>query len=63
MSRTSGASDLVELKVKILGNSPKAIRVKNLKDESVWLPCSQVEDNGDGTITLPEWLATEKELI
>jgi hypothetical protein len=28
----------------------------------VWLPKSQVENNGDGTFTLPEWLATEKGL-
>jgi hypothetical protein len=25
-----------------------------------WVPKSQVEDNGDGTFTMPEWLAIEK---
>lgn len=29
----------------------------------VWLPKSQVENNNDGTFTMPEWLALEKELI
>lgn len=29
----------------------------------VWLPKSLAEDNGDGTFTLPEWLATEKGLV
>lgn len=29
----------------------------------VWLPKSLVESNGDGTFTLPEWLAKEKGLI
>ena len=29
----------------------------------VWLPKSQVEQNPDGTFTMPEWLAIEKELI
>jgi hypothetical protein len=29
----------------------------------VWLPKSLVENNGDGTFTLPEWLATEKGLL
>jgi hypothetical protein len=28
-----------------------------------WLPKSQVEDNGDGTFTMPEWLAKEKGFI
>lgn len=31
--------------------------------KKVWVPKSQVEDNGDGTFTMPEWLALEKELI
>lgn len=30
---------------------------------SVWLPRSQVEINDDGTVTMPEWLALDKELI
>lgn len=25
-----------------------------------WVPKSQAEDNGDGTFTMPEWLATDK---
>lgn len=29
----------------------------------VWVPKSQVEDNGDGTFTMPEWLAMEKGFI
>jgi hypothetical protein len=31
--------------------------------QEVWLPKSQAEHNGDGTFTLPEWLAMEKGLI
>lgn len=27
------------------------------------VPKSQVEDNGDGTFTMPEWLAKDKEFI
>lgn len=30
---------------------------------AVWLPKSQIEVNDDGTVTMPEWLAHEKELI
>jgi hypothetical protein len=29
----------------------------------VWIPKSQCESHGDGTYTIPEWLAREKELI
>jgi hypothetical protein len=29
----------------------------------VWVPKSQVEDNGDGTYAIPEWLALEKGFI
>lgn len=28
-----------------------------------WVPKSYVEDNGDGTYTMPEWLAKEKGFI
>lgn len=33
------------------------------REEWIWLPLSQIEDNGDGTIAMPEWLAHEKGLI
>jgi hypothetical protein len=38
------------------------------KREAVWLPLSQIEINDVtagqiATITMPEWLATEKELV
>jgi hypothetical protein len=29
----------------------------------VWIPKSQVENNNDGTFTMPEWLALEKGFI
>lgn len=29
----------------------------------VWVPKSKVEDNEDGTFTMPEWLAMEKGFI
>ena len=28
-----------------------------------WVPRSQVEDNGDGTFTMPLWLAKEKGFV
>ena len=32
-------------------------------DEPAWVPKSLVEDNGDGTFTMPEWLALDKGII
>jgi hypothetical protein len=31
--------------------------------KEAWLPKSMVEENDDGTFTMPEWLAHEKGLI
>ncbi len=28
-----------------------------------WVPKSKVENNGDGTFTMPEWLAIEKGFV
>ncbi len=33
------------------------------EETPVWFPKSQIEDNGDGTWTFPEWLAIEKEIV
>ena len=32
-------------------------------DQEVWLPKSHVEENGDGTFTIPQWLAEEKKIV
>jgi hypothetical protein len=64
-------SDVVDLSVVLLRQTERAILVNETEDnsaQSVWLPKSKVEfdDVTLGTITtvtLPEWLATEKGLI
>jgi hypothetical protein len=55
-------SDLVDLELQKTAETDSAFRVHDGKI-FVWLPKSQCEDNNDGTFTLPEWLAKEKELI
>jgi len=35
----------------------------NDKEIQWWVPKSIVEENGDGTYTMPEWLAIEKGMI
>lgn len=58
----SGESDLLDISAEIKGETDKAWR---LYDGSVteWVPKSQVEDNGDGTFAMPEWLALDKGFI
>ena len=33
------------------------------REKYFWLPLSQCQENDDGTVTMPEWLALEKGLI
>lgn len=33
------------------------------REKWFWLPRSQIEIDGEGTVTLPDWLAREKGLI
>ena len=69
---TSHKSDLIEVACKIVRSTDKAVGVSDgtmdmdlgdRKEKIFWLPKSQIEINYDGTITMPEWLATEKGLI
>lgn len=55
-------SNLIDIAATVRGESEKAWR---LYDGSVteWVPKSQVEDNGDGTFAMPEWLAKDKGFI
>jgi len=53
---------LYDIECEIIATTEKAIRIDDGKDKH-WLPKSLVEDNRDGTITLPEWLAQERGLI
>jgi tRNA-splicing ligase RtcB len=32
-------------------------------DKDYWLPKAMTENNGDGTFTIPEWLAIEKGIV
>jgi hypothetical protein len=54
---------VVDIEVEVLFETDKAWRVRD-KDtlNEVWIPKSQGEIE-DGLLTIPEWLAIEKELI
>lgn len=57
---------LVDVEVEILSETDKAWRVHD-GDRAVWIPKSQAEidigPSGRGVLTLPEWMAVEKELV
>ena len=55
-------SELFDLAAKIRAETSKAWLLFDGTKEA-WVPKSQVEDNRDGTFTMPEWLAKDKEFI
>ena len=55
-------SQLVDLECEIKGETPHALRLYDGK-KTEWVPKGQVEDNHDGTFTMPRWLAQEKGFI
>jgi hypothetical protein len=55
-------NDLVDIAAELRHETPKAYLLFDGK-YTEWVPKSQVEDNGDGTFTMPEWLAREKKFI
>jgi hypothetical protein len=55
-------SELFDLAAEVKGETDKAWRLSD-GTKTEWVPKSQVEDNGDGTFTMPLWLAEEKGFI
>ena len=59
---TAGQSDLIDLTLDKFAETDAAFKLSDGK-RWAWLPKSQVEENDDGTYTMPEWLAVEKEFV
>lgn len=55
-------SELFDMAAEIKGETDRAWRLFD-GTKTEWVPKSQVENNGDGTFTMPEWLAKEKGFI
>ncbi len=53
---------LIDVAAELRHETDKAFLLSD-GDKQVWVAKALVEDNGDGTFTMPEWLAIEKELI
>jgi len=54
--------ELVDLTAEIRHETEKAYRLHD-GTRTEWVPKSQVEDNGDGTFTMPLWLAKDKGFV
>jgi len=55
-------SNLIDISAELHGETEKAFRLFDGK-LTEWVPKSQVENNNDGTFTMPEWLAMDKGFI
>lgn len=53
---------LTDIAAELRGETEKALRLFD-GARTEWVPKSQVENNGDGTFTMPEWLAKDKGFI
>jgi hypothetical protein len=64
-------SDLIDLELMLHAMTTKAILASSDGDKAraVWLPMSEIECDSEpkvgrkNTVTMPEWLATEKGLV
>lgn len=57
-----GKSELFDMAAEVEAETDKAWKLSDGVN-CEWVPKSQVEKNGDGTFTMPEWLAKEKGFI
>ena len=53
---------LCDISAELKGESDRAFLIYD-GARTVWVPKSLTEQNDDGTFTMPEWLAKDKELI
>jgi len=62
-------STVIDIDVEVTARTDRAVLVHTgNKEEAVWLPLSQIEIHPTGfggieTVTVPEWMASEKGLI
>ena len=53
---------LVDIEAEVQGETDKAWRLYDGKT-TAWVPKSQIEQNEDGSFTMPEWLAQDKGFV
>lgn len=59
----TGRNDVVWISDEaVIRQTEKAVQVENSRGENVWLPVSQLGFYADGKISVPRWLADEREI-
>jgi hypothetical protein len=58
----SNEAKLIDIAAELRHETAAAFRLFDGKTTE-WVPKSQVENNKDGTFTMPEWLAKEKGFV
>ncbi len=59
----SGKSSIIDIAATIKHETEKAYLLDIGNEKPEWFAKSQIEDNGDGTFAMPEWLAQDKGAI
>ena len=54
--------EIVDIAAQVRGETERAYRLYD-GAKTEWVPKSQVENNNDGTFTMPYWLAKDKGFI
>lgn len=54
--------DIIEIAADLRHETEKAFLLHD-GDRQAWVPKAQVENNDDGTFSMPEWLALDKGFI
>ncbi len=68
------SQELVDIDCKVVRETERAILIEDGSEvpapfgsgkvaRQVWLPKSLAEDNGDGTVTIPRWVAEREGLV
>lgn len=57
-----GTAKLIDIAGELRNETDRAFRIFDGR-RTEWVPKSQVEQNDDGTFTMPEWLAKERGFI
>ena len=62
MSKPTKSKELYDLTAELRHETHNAYLLDD-GTKKAWVPKALVEDNGDGTWTMPQWLAEDKEFV
>ena len=62
MSSTAYNDRLTDIEARIIVETERGLKLDDGKVQE-WVPKAQVENNGDGTFTMPEWMAVSKGFV